>query len=121
MTEGGSPRYVFHLTARAAYAAAFDAGVYEAPSLISEGFIHCSTGAQIARTAERFYRARSGLVILCLEAEKLGAALKYEPAHGELFPHVYGGIAVESIVAVIDFPCRADGGFDLPEELAVFG
>lgn len=121
MTEGGSPRYVFHITARAAYAAASDAGVYEAPSLVSEGFIHCSTRTQVARTAERFYRAQSGLVILCLDTERLGAALKLEPAHGELFPHVYGGIAIDSIVAVVDFPCRADGYFDLPEELAVFG
>ncbi len=121
MTEGGSPRYVFHLTARAAYAAALEAGVYEAPSLASEGFVHCSTRSQIQRTAERFFRGQAGLVILCLEAQKLGAALKYEPADGELFPHVYGSIAVDAIVAVIDFPAHADGGFELPEELTVFG
>ncbi len=121
MTEGGSPRYVFHLTTRAAYAAAFEAGVYEAPSLASEGFIHCSTREQIARTAERFYRTQSGLVILCLDAQKLGGALKYEAADGEQFPHFYGSIPIDAIVAVIEFPCRADGGFDLPDELAVFG
>jgi len=120
MTEGGSPRYVFHLTARAAYAAAFDAGVYESPSLASEGFIHCSTRAQLARTAQRFFRGQSGLVILCLDAAKLDAALKYEPADGELFPHVHGAIPLDTIVAVIDFPCRSDGGFELPGELAVF-
>jgi len=121
MTEGGSPRYVFHLTARSAYAATSDGGAYEAPSLASEGFIHCSTRAQIVRTAERFFRGQSGLVILCLDAQKLGPALEYEPADGELFPHVYGAIPVDAIVAVIEFPCREEGGFELPEELALLG
>jgi uncharacterized protein (DUF952 family) len=58
--------------------------------------------------------------VLCIEASLLGAALRFEPAHGELFPHCYGKIPLEAIVAAIDFPCRNDGSFELPEELAVF-
>jgi uncharacterized protein (DUF952 family) len=118
-TEGGRPAHVFHITEQSAFNDALELGMYETPSLKSEGFIHCSTRAQISRTAQRFFHGKSGLVLLCLETAKLGDALKFELADGELFPHCYGAIALEKIVAVIQFPCRADGGFDEPEEVAV--
>jgi uncharacterized protein (DUF952 family) len=74
----------------------------------------------VLRTANRFFGGRSGLVLLCIDAAQLGAALRFESADGELFPHCYGKVPLEAIVAAIDFPCRSNGGFALPEELAVF-
>jgi uncharacterized protein (DUF952 family) len=118
--SAAAPSHVFHITERSAFAAALEAGKYEADSLASEGFIHCSTSAQILRTAARFYGGRKGLVLLCIDVQPLGAALRYESADGESFPHCYGAIPLEAIPAVIDFPCRTDGSFELPEELAVF-
>ena len=112
--------YVFHITERGAFAAALESGAYEAESLQSEGFIHCSTRGQILRTAARFFGGRSGLVLLCVEAERLAALLRYETADGEAFPHCYGPIPLDSIPAVIDFPCRPDGSFELPPELELF-
>jgi uncharacterized protein (DUF952 family) len=100
--------------------AALDAGAYAAASLESEGFIHCSTREQVVRTANRFYRGRAGLVLLCIDATALGSALRFEPADGELFPHCYGEIPLESIVATVDFPCLGDGSFELPPELGLF-
>ncbi len=119
MSEQGGA-HVFHITERSAFAVALEAGVYEAPSLALEGFIHCSTRAQVLLTAGRFYAGHAGLVLLCIDAARLGDMLRYEAADGDEFPHCYGGIPLAAIPAVIDFPCRADGGFDLPEELAVF-
>jgi uncharacterized protein (DUF952 family) len=116
----GRPQHIFHITERSSFSAALETGAYEADSLRSEGFIHCSTREQILRTAGRFFAGRIGLVLLCIHAESIRATLRYEAADGESFPHCYGGIPLEAIPAVIDFPCRADGGFDLPEELAVF-
>jgi len=113
------PNHVFHITSRGNFAAALELGAYETESLRLEGFIHCSTEPQILRTAARFYRGQSGLVLLCIDAERLGDRLRYESADGEEFPHCYGPIPLESIPAVIDFPCRADGAFELPEELAL--
>ena len=49
-----------------------------------------------------------------------GTALRYEAADGETFPHCYGKIPLEAIPAVIDFPCRPDGSFELPPELELF-
>jgi uncharacterized protein (DUF952 family) len=117
--QGGA--HVFHIAERSAFAVALEGAAYEAESLALEGFIHCSTRAQVLRTAGRFYAGRAGLVLLCIDAGRLGNMLRYEAADGETFPHCYGAIPLDAIPAVIDFPCRADGGFDLPEELAVFG
>jgi uncharacterized protein (DUF952 family) len=112
--------HVFHITERSAFAAALEAGRYETDSLASEGFIHCSTRSQVLRTAARFFGGRQGLVLLCIATGPLGDALRYESADGDSFPHCYGPIPLEAIPAVIDFPCRSDGSFELPDELALF-
>ena len=112
--------HVFHIAERSAFAAALEAGKYEPDSLAGEGFIHCSTRDQVLRTAARFYGGRKGLVLLCISTEPLGAALRYEAADGEDFPHCYAAIPLEAIPAVIDFPCRPDGSFELPDELELF-
>lgn len=115
-----SNRHVFHITERGAFAAALESGAYEADSLQREGFIHCSTRAQVLRSAARFFGGRAGLVLLCVDAERIADALRYEAADGEAFPHCYGPIPLEAIPAVIDFPCRPDGSFELPQELSLF-
>ena len=118
--QEGTLSHFFHITERSVFAAALETGVYEAASLAGEGFVHCSTRQQVRRSAERFFAGRSGLVLLCIEAAPLANLLRYEAVDGESFPHCYGPIPLSAIPAVIDFPCRADGGFDLPEELALF-
>ena len=112
--------HVFHIVPRSDFAAALESGSYEADSLASEGFIHCSTREQVLRTAARFYGGRAGLVLLCIEAARLQDRLRFEAADGESFPHCYGAIPLDAIPAVIDFPCRTDGSFELPQELALF-
>jgi uncharacterized protein (DUF952 family) len=113
-------RHVFHITERVAFAVALESGVYETESLLSEGFIHCSTRTQVLRSAARLFGGRSGLVLLCVDAERLGTLICYEAADGEAFPHCYGPIPLEAIPAVIDFPCRPDGSFELPQEVELF-
>ena len=118
MTDAAD-RHVFHITERGAFAAALESGAYEAESLQTEGFIHCSTRAQVLRSAARFFGGKSGLVLLCIDSTRLATLLRYEAADGEPFPHCYGPIPLEAIPAVIDFPCRPDGSFELPHELAL--
>jgi uncharacterized protein (DUF952 family) len=115
---------ILHIVARADWDSALARGIYAPPSLDAEGFIHCSTSAQILRTANRFYLGKSSLVILCIDESRLQAAPRYEPpkpALGEtsadLFPHLYRPLDLDAVVSVIDFPCRADGTFDMPAAL----
>src|SRR5882762_4603274 len=87
---------ILHIVARADWDSALARGIYAPPSLDAEGFIHCSTSAQILRTANRFYRRQTDLVILCIDESRLEAAPKYEPPNpalgetsADLFPHLY--------------------------------
>jgi uncharacterized protein (DUF952 family) len=59
-------------------------------------------------------------VLLCIDAGSLGTALRFEAADGEEFPHCYAKIPLEAILVAVDFPCRADGSFQLPDEVALF-
>jgi len=112
---------IFHILKRSEWEAALSRGSHAAASLRIEGFIHCSTLAQVVDTANRFYRGQGGLVVLCIDEACLGAELKYEApksAHGEalgeLFPHLYGELKVAAVVRVVELPCEVDGSFRLP-------
>ena len=107
---------IFHIATRADWAAAQAAGAYTADSLISEGFIHCSTAEQVIATANRIFRGRRDLVLLSVETSRVAAEIRYENLEGgtQLFPHIYGALTVEAVVAVHDFPPSADGSFALP-------
>ena len=112
---------ILHIVSRADWESALARGIYAPPSLGAEGFIHCSTSAQILRTANRFYRGQKSLVILCIDESRLEAAPRYEPPDSaldetsdDLFPHIYGPLNLDAVVYVIDFPCGADGTFEMP-------
>jgi uncharacterized protein (DUF952 family) len=113
---------IFHIVSKQDWQNALRAGSHEPPSVKSEGFVHCSTRGQTTDTANRFFRGRRDLVLLCIEPERLGAQLRFErPADvsdaraGELFPHVYGPINLDAVVQAVEFPCVADGTFRLPD------
>ena len=120
-----------HIVKRSEWADAVKRRSYAPASLRAEGFIHCSTIAQVVDTVNRFYRGQHGLVVLCIDESRLKAQLKYEapakpyrestaheePAAGEMFPHLYGELNVDAIVRVVELPCEADGSFRLPDEM----
>ena len=110
-----------HIVKRSEWARAVARGTYAPASLRAEGFIHCSTVAQLVDTANRFCRGYHGLVVLCIDESRLKAELKYEAsttlhgeAAGELFPHLYGELNVDAVARVVELPCEADGSFRLP-------
>jgi uncharacterized protein (DUF952 family) len=91
---------------------------YEAESLPSEGFIHCSPDTQVLlAVANRFYQSQPGeWLILSIDDRALAAELRWETADGQMFPHVYGPLNTDSVVAVSRFPRDAEGRF-LPPHL----
>ena len=102
-------RLIYHIVSRPDWERAAG-GPYRADSLAAEGFIHCSNADQVASSANRFFAAADRLLVLCLDADRLGPALKDEPAgDGELFPHVYGPIPPDAVVEVCPLRRGADG------------
>ena len=74
---------------------------FEAASLQTEGFIHCSTASQIAGVLERYYSEVPDLLLLHISEEALGDKLVYEPStNQELFPHLYGPLDKNAIVEI---------------------
>jgi uncharacterized protein (DUF952 family) len=74
---------------------------YEAESLKSEGFIHCSFEDQLDGVIGRYYRDAGELVILELDPSRLGSELVEEAStNGELYPHIYGRIHKSAIVSI---------------------
>ena len=108
-----SIQMLFHITQDATWQAAKAAGIYRAPSLTTEGFIHLSTAEQVVSTANRFYKGQPELVLLGIEEERLQAEVRYEnvPSHG-VFPHLYGPINVEAVEQVWDLKPERDGTFN---------
>jgi uncharacterized protein (DUF952 family) len=81
-----------------------------------DGFIHLSTAAQVAATAERHFRGEADLVLIAVDAARLGPTLRFEPARGgELFPHLYGELPLAAVVRVLPLPLGPDGRHVLPE------
>jgi len=111
---------ILHCTHRSAWDAALTRGTYTAASLATEGFIHFSTIEQIIGSANRFYRGQSDLVLLCVDADRLLAKVVHENLEGGtvLFPQLYGPVNLDAVLAVVDFPCEADGTFRLPAGVA---
>jgi uncharacterized protein (DUF952 family) len=70
--------------------------------LADEGFIHCSTAAQLGPVLERFYDGVSDLQILHIDESLLTSPLVVEqlPGAPEAFPHVYGPINLSAVVEV---------------------
>jgi uncharacterized protein (DUF952 family) len=115
---------IVHIVKRSEWMLAVGRRTYAPDSLRSEGFIHCSTPAQLIDTANRFYRGQQDLVVLYIEESRLRAELKYEaPAMprgegaGDLFPHLYGELNVEAVERIVELRCEADGTFQLPDGL----
>ena len=91
---------LYHLVEAHAWEAAQASGMYEPPSLASEGFIHLSTAEQWPATRDRFYADTPDLLLLEIEETLLSAQVRYERADGQDFPHLYGPLEVDAVVSV---------------------
>ena len=81
-----------------------------APIDLTDGYIHFSTSAQVAETAAKHFTHESDLVLLALNADSLGDALKWEPSRGgALFPHLYRPLKLADVVWDKSLPLGASG------------
>jgi uncharacterized protein (DUF952 family) len=87
------------------------------PFDLGSGFIHCSSRAQVGPTALRVFPDEPALVVVALDAQVLGDALRWEPApNGDTFPHVYAPLPRGAVAAVYQVAGAALIGALLPEQ-----
>jgi uncharacterized protein (DUF952 family) len=78
-----------------------DKDFYEAESLQTEGFIHCSFAHQISAVLERYYADKKHVLILTIDTAELTSKVIEEPStNNEIYPHIYGGINRGAIVDI---------------------
>ena len=107
---------IVHICSRADWQAAQANGVYQAASLDTEGFIHCSRPEQVIAVANRYYTGSTDLILLWIDPTKLTAELRWEPSEGDIYPHQFGALNLDAIIRISDFPPDTDGYFhSLPE------
>ena len=88
-----------------------------APVDLADGFIHFSTVSQAAETAAKHFSGADGLMLLAVDADRLGDALKWETSRGgNLFPHLYDKLKTADVVWAKPLPLT--GGHHLfPKEM----
>ena len=81
-----------------------------------DGFIHFSTATQAVETAEKHFAGQTNLMLIAVDADVLGAALKWEPSRGgALFPHLYGAMPLAAVRWSKPLPDESGGKRAFPE------
>jgi uncharacterized protein (DUF952 family) len=86
-----------------------------APIDLTDGFIHFSTAEQTPETAAKHFAGQAGLLLVAVDAEKLGPALRYEVSRGgALFPHLYAPLDLAAVRWVKPLPLGPSGKHAFP-------
>jgi uncharacterized protein (DUF952 family) len=104
-------RLIYKICLKSQWREAERQGVFTgAPVDLADGFIHFSTASQVRETAAKHFAGQDDLLLIAIEEEKLGPALRYEPSRGgQLFPHLYGPLALSAVHWVKPLPLDAEG------------
>ena len=110
---------IYHITIKEDLQKIPDGADYNADTLRTEGFIHCSTAGQIIDLANQRFKGQSGLVLLCIETDLLRPEIRYENLEGgkKLFPHIYGALNRDAIRNMVSLTPGDGGFFVLPGEV----
>jgi len=106
---------IYHFTFATDWRAAVGAGEYvlsaRGLTLADEGFIHASYADQVAGVADRFWRDADDVVLLTVAVDRLTPEVRVENG----YPHVYGPLNIDAVVAVTPVPTSDDRRLVLPE------
>lgn len=102
---------IYKIVTVAQWRAAEATGTFEgAPVDLADGYIHFSTAAQVGETLAKHFAGQRDLLLVSVEVEPFGAALRWEPSRGgQLFPHLYVALPVTAARSVRRIPVDAEG------------
>tara|TARA_R110002072_G_scaffold136285_2_gene278621 strand:- start:59387 stop:59725 length:339 start_codon:yes stop_codon:yes gene_type:complete len=85
---------------------------------LTDGYMHLSTGEQSAETAAKHFAGQADLMLLAIDADAMGSALKWEPSRGgALFPHLYRALQLGEVLWAKPLPL-VDGSHVFPDDQA---
>jgi uncharacterized protein (DUF952 family) len=113
---GDTASLTWHLVPQAEWAAVPAGAPYLPAAFPRDGFIHTTHDAgEVAAAGNRYYRddPRPYLAIR-IDLRRLSSPWRYD---GDArFPHIYGPLTPEAVIAVVPAPRAADGSFLPPLE-----
>lgn len=112
-----NPDALFYILSRNDWDKARKTGVHNPETLRSVGYLHASLAHQVLPVANSVFRGRGGLVLLELDPSKLKSEVKNEDLRrsGSPYPHIYGPINADAVVAVHRFEPGRNGTFVWPK------
>jgi uncharacterized protein (DUF952 family) len=107
---------IVHIARCAEWQEAKDAGEYVPSTLPVDGFIHLSRPEQAHLPANAMFSDQRDLVLLWVDPSRLQAELRYEAFETDAprFPHLYGPLNVDAVVAETRLEPWEQGGFTPP-------
>ncbi|MGK6319827.1 DUF952 domain-containing protein [Sphingomonas sp. DT-204] len=86
-----------------------------APVDLADGYIHLSTARQLTETVDRHFAGQEHLHVAAVDLEALGEAIRWEESRGgQLFPHLYGPLPLDAVIAYSPLERDDDGSVRLP-------
>lgn len=97
---------IYKLLHRDEWRSARAAGEFRGSAVdLADGYVHFSTAEQVVETAARHFAGRRGLMLLAIDATRLGEDLRWEPSRGgALFPHLYASLPLHAVVGEAELP-----------------
>ena len=81
-----------------------------APVDLADGFIHLSTSDQLTETVDRHFAGQDALHVAAIDLAAYDGRVRWEKSRGgQLFPHLYEPLLLETVVAYGPLE-RLDGG-----------
>ena len=110
---------VYKIARQSEWGEAERSGIYTgSPDDKRDGFIHLSSAAQVRTTCAIHFAGEGDLLLVSLEAERLGPSLKWEASRkGDMFPHLYGPLRLADVQSVFAIRTDADGRALFPPEI----
>jgi uncharacterized protein (DUF952 family) len=113
MYASGGAKHIYLLVSEAEHLVAAADGELLRPSLESEGFLHASPADQLTRVANKFYTDTLGTRVLVVALDRIAAELRWEPATGGLYPHIYGPLNMDAVDRVVSVSRGPRGAYDI--------
>ncbi|ONF95923.1 DUF952 domain-containing protein [Sphingomonas jeddahensis] len=86
-----------------------------APVDLEDGYIHLSTAAQLTETVDKHFAGKSDLYVAAVDLEALGDKILWEESRGgQMFPHLYGTLTLDVVVAYSALDRDDEGKVRLP-------
>jgi len=110
--ESRTAGVTYHLIPEEVWAAVQGDAKYTPEAYAADGFIHCTNGIeQMVTVANWFYvRDARAFKVLALDVPAIASEIRYDDAE-RLFPHIYGPLNLEAVIAVLDVVRSNDGTF----------